>query len=45
MVEKDVGERSESGLFEQVASEVEMDPPDLAGVTRVGSENGIDFLQ
>ena len=31
-------------FFEQVASEVEMNPPDIAGVTRVGLENGIEFL-
>ena len=32
-------------FFEQVASEVEMNPPDLAGVTRVGLENGVEFLE
>ena len=31
-------------FFEQVASEVEMNPPDIEGVTRVGRENGIEFL-
>lgn len=31
-------------FFEKVASEVEMNPPDIAGVTRVGLEHGIEFL-
>jgi quercetin dioxygenase-like cupin family protein len=31
-------------FFEQVASEVEMSPPDIVGVTRIGLEHGIEFL-
>ena len=31
-------------FFEKVSSEVEMNPPDIAGVTRVGLELGIEFL-
>ena len=31
-------------FFKQVSSEVEMNPPDIAGVLRVGAENGIHFL-
>ena len=31
-------------FFSQVASEVEMSPPDIAGVLRVGAEHGITFL-
>jgi len=33
-----------SQFFRQVATEVEMNPPDIPGVLRVGAENGIDFL-
>ena len=31
-------------FFSQVASQVEMSPPDIAGVLRVGAEHGITFL-
>lgn len=31
-------------FFKQVSSEVEMNPPDIAGVLRVGAENEITFL-
>lgn len=31
-------------FFRQAAAEVEMNPPDFAGVLRVGAENGITFL-
>lgn len=31
-------------FFKQVADEVEMSPPDIAGVLRVGAEHGITFL-
>ncbi|WP_017666687.1 cupin domain-containing protein [Sandarakinorhabdus sp. AAP62] len=31
-------------FFKQVSSEVEMNPPDIPGVVRVGAENGINFL-
>ena len=31
-------------FFKQVAEEVEMSPPDIAGVLRVGAEHGITFL-
>lgn len=31
-------------FFKQVANEVEMNPPDVAGVLRVGAEHGITFL-
>lgn len=31
-------------FFKQAATEVQMDPPDIAGVLRVGAENGITFL-
>ena len=31
-------------FFKQVASEVQMDPPDIEGVLRVGAEHGITFL-
>lgn len=32
-----------SRFFRQVATEVEMDPPDIQGVLRVGAEHGITF--
>lgn len=31
-------------FFKQVATEVEMNPPDIEGVLRVGTEHGITFL-
>lgn len=31
-------------FFKQVATEVEMNPPDIAGVLRVGASHGITFL-
>ena len=31
-------------FFKQVSTEVEMNPPDIEGVLRVGAENGITFL-
>ncbi|MEQ1495904.1 MAG: cupin domain-containing protein [Novosphingobium sp.] len=31
-------------FFKQAATEVEMNPPDVAGVLRVGAQNGITFL-
>lgn len=31
-------------FFEQAATEIEMNPPDIAGVLRVGAQNGIAFL-
>ena len=31
-------------FFKQAATEIEMNPPDVAGVLRVGAENGIIFL-
>ena len=33
-----------SKFFKQVATEVKMDPPDIAGVLRVGETHGITFL-
>lgn len=33
-----------SKFFRQVSSEVSMNPPDIAGVLRVGSLHGIEFL-
>jgi quercetin dioxygenase-like cupin family protein len=33
-----------SKFFRQVSSEVSMNPPDIAGVVRVGSLHGIEFL-
>ena len=33
-----------SRFFKQVATEVEMDPPDIPGVLRVGAQNGITFM-
>ena len=33
-----------SRFLRQVAAEVEMSPPDIAGVLRVGAEHGITFL-
>ena len=33
-----------SKFFRQVANEVEMSPPDIAGVLRVGADHGITFL-
>jgi quercetin dioxygenase-like cupin family protein len=33
-----------SKFFKQVANEVKMDPPDIAGVLRVGADHGITFL-
>jgi len=35
---------SAARFFEKVSSEVEMNPPDIAGITRVGLEHGIEFL-
>ena len=32
-------------FFKQVANEVEMNPPDIDGVLRVGAEHGITFLK
>jgi quercetin dioxygenase-like cupin family protein len=32
-------------FFTQVANEVEMNPPDIQGVLRVGAEHGITFLK
>ena len=32
-------------FFKQVANEVEMNPPDIDGVLRVGTEHGITFLK
>lgn len=32
-------------FFRQVANEVEMNPPDIQGVLRVGAEHGITFLK
>lgn len=31
-------------FFKQVATEIEMNPPDVKGVLRVGAQNGITFL-
>lgn len=31
-------------FFRQVSTEVEMNPPDIAGVLRVGADHGITFL-
>jgi quercetin dioxygenase-like cupin family protein len=31
-------------FFKQVSTEVEMNPPDIAGVLRVGADHGITFL-
>jgi quercetin dioxygenase-like cupin family protein len=39
-----VSKGNASRFFRQVATEVEMSPPDIAGVLRVGAENGITFL-
>lgn len=39
-----VSKGNASRFFKQVASEVEMNPPDVPGVLRVGAENGITFL-
>lgn len=33
-----------SKFFRQVSTEVEMNPPDIAGVLRVGASHGITFL-
>ncbi len=33
-----------SKFFRQVATEVEMDPPDIPGVLRIGASHGITFL-
>jgi len=32
-------------FFQEVASEVEMSPPDIAGVVRVGKSHGIEFVK
>jgi quercetin dioxygenase-like cupin family protein len=32
-------------FFEQVASEVEMSPPDIPGIVRVGADHGLVFQQ
>ena len=32
-------------FFQQVAAEVEMSPPDIPGILRVGASHGITFLQ
>jgi quercetin dioxygenase-like cupin family protein len=32
-------------FFKQVSTEVEMNPPDIEGVLRVGAEHGITFLK
>jgi quercetin dioxygenase-like cupin family protein len=32
-------------FFTQVASEVEMSPPDIAGVVRVAADHGIEFVR
>jgi quercetin dioxygenase-like cupin family protein len=39
-----VSKGNASKFFKQVATEVEMNPPDIAGVLRVGAEHGITFL-
>jgi quercetin dioxygenase-like cupin family protein len=39
-----VSKGNASKFFKQVASEVEMNPPDIAGVLRVGAAHGITFL-
>lgn len=31
-------------FFKEVASEVEMNPPDFAGIARVGEKHGVNFL-
>ena len=33
-----------SKFFRQVSSEVSMNPPDIAGIVRVGAAHGIEFL-
>lgn len=33
-----------SKFFKHVSEEVQMNPPDIAGVLRVGAEHGIEFL-
>lgn len=38
-----VGTGNASKFFAQVASEVEMDPPDLPGIIRVAGEHGVTF--
>ena len=39
-----VSKGNASKFFKQVSDEVEMNPPDIPGVLRVGAENGITFL-
>jgi quercetin dioxygenase-like cupin family protein len=39
-----VSKGNASEFFRQVAAEVEMTPPDIAGVVRVGAAHGITFL-
>lgn len=39
-----VSKGNASKFFRQVATEVDMSPPDIAGVLRIGAEHGIRFL-
>lgn len=39
-----VSKGNASKFFKQVAAEVEMNPPDIPGVLRVGASHGITFL-
>lgn len=39
-----VSKGNASKFFKQVSTEVQMDPPDIPGVLRVGAEHGITFL-
>lgn len=39
-----VSKGNASKFFRQVAAEVQMSPPDIAGVVRVGAQHGITFL-
>ncbi len=36
--------RSDAVFFAEVASEVEMNPPDIAGVVRVAASHDIEFV-
>ncbi len=39
-----VSKGNASKFFKQVSTEVEMNPPDIPGILRVGAEHGITFL-
>jgi quercetin dioxygenase-like cupin family protein len=36
---------SASGFFTEVATEVEMSPPDIPGVIRVAASHGVEFIR